>query len=1055
MGAAVVLSLLLAIGPQANRSYSAPTVKSASGDLATYVNSFVAGIPREGSEAYDVPTSSERSTMVAAYDAIEAGDLSRAASLADPLGYDVVQYEDTVSGRTLVILSERQNPDGSWPHAWGMYIFSPRESSDTTVEVTHPVADWNTEDIGVETFRKANAEDLFIAGAHRYANSDGSADVAHADASVFEDVHEAAIESSTKVFQPHGFSQTSHPDCGEVVVSAGKSPPTELAQKVYDDLRSAGFNAILYDGDSCPELGATTNIQGVFARTIGANFLHVESSKPIRDDDARRSLLSGTIAGSLGSSSGTQVSLLPPDQSGAQAQADLAFLNRTPTKIYHVAKNGSDTNPGTQASPWKTIQKAATSLGPGEAAYVHGGTYYERITTTNPGEPEAPIWLMEAPGENVVIKGTGTSGGPFVRITQPYWIVDGFEIDAGGSFAHAVRFDGTNHAVARNIDAHNGIGNAAVVFYKAQNAALLNSRVHEYSWTDTNGSPKDSHGVLVYRDSKSILVKGNDSWGHTGDDLQCVDEDSGSSADDPTDITIEGNRYGNTYPGGTLRTRTRENAIDIKTCHNVTVRGNKMFGFRPPSTAPGGAALVAHVNADKVLVEQNRFWDNGIAASLGSQTNCCLGSVVFRRNLIFDSTTESGGTGGGVRVGPATRFEAYHNTFHNVPAYAIRLGDDARVDHAVLINNIVSEAGSAIQIYAPNVPDLTSDRNLFWNAPLPNGWQYDRTSVFQDPMFVDDPRNNDYYTKPGSPARDVALHEPLSVDSRNSTYCAEGPDIGFLETCDSASPTPTSATLVGAGDIATGGSATEETAKLVRAVSGTVFTAGDNAYDSGTDAEFQSKYDPTWGTEKTRTRPSVGNHEYVTPGASGYFNYFGAAAGARDKGYYSYDLGEWHIISLNSMCENVGGCGATSPMVTWLKNDLAANASHECTLTYFHHPLFSSGEHGNQTKMKPTWDALYAANADVVVNGHDHDYERFAPQNPSGTADSSRGIREFVVGTGGAGLRSFGTIKPNSQAHNSDTHGVLKLTLNSASYDWQFVPVAGKSFADSGSSGCH
>ncbi|MBA2715210.1 MAG: right-handed parallel beta-helix repeat-containing protein [Rubrobacteraceae bacterium] len=493
-----------------------------------------------------------------------------------------------------------------------------------------------------------------------------------------------------------------------------------------------------------------------------------------------------------------QVSLLTQDQIGAQPSADIGFAKLAPPQsgsdVFHVdpdgadnavgtADDGSDANPGTRERPWKTITKAAQTLTQGQVAYVHGGTYYERITTTNPGSSSAPIWLMEAPGENAVIKGTGTSGSPFVRITQPYWIVDGFEINANGAFAHAVRFDGINHAVARNIDAHNGKGNAAIEFYKSQDAALLNSRVHEYTWTEADGSPKDSHGVLVYRDSKRILVKGNDSWGHTGDDIQCVDEDGVSSADDPTDITIEGNRYGNTHPGGVLRTRTRENAVDIKTCRNVTVRGNKMFGFRPASTAPGGAALVAHVNADRVLIEQNRFWNNGIAASLGSQQNCCLGSVVFRRNLVFDSTTESGGKGGGVRVGPARRFEAYHNTFHNVPAYAMRLGDDGRVDQAVLINNIVAQAGSAIDIYAPNVPGLTSDRNLFWSAPLPSGWQYDQSSVFKDPMFVEDPRNNDYYTKSGSPARDVGLHEPMFVDAANSNYCDAGPDIGFLESC--------------------------------------------------------------------------------------------------------------------------------------------------------------------------------------------------------------------------------------------------------------------------------
>ena len=267
-------------------------------------------------------------------------------------------------------------------------------------------------------------------------------------------------------------------------------------------------------------------------------------------------------------------------------------------------------------------------------------------------------------------------------------------------------------------------------------------------------------------------------------------------------------------------------------------------------------------------------------------------------------------------------------------------------------------------------------------------------------------------------------------------------------------PETKSATLVGAGDIGTSDSSTEATAKLVRSIAGTVFTAGDNAYESGTYEEFMSRYDPTWGTEKARTKPSVGNHEYEISPASGYFDYFGAAAGARDKGYYSYDLGEWHIISLNSMCEEVGGCGATSPMVRWLRQDLASNPE-ACTLAYFHHPLFSSGEHGNQTKMRPTWDVLYAKGADVVINGHDHDYERFAPQSPSGKLDTAKGIREFVVGTGGAGLRPFGTIEAHSEVRKANTYGVLKLTLHPESYEWKFVPVAGESFTDSGTDKCH
>lgn len=276
---------------------------------------------------------------------------------------------------------------------------------------------------------------------------------------------------------------------------------------------------------------------------------------------------------------------------------------------------------------------------------------------------------------------------------------------------------------------------------------------------------------------------------------------------------------------------------------------------------------------------------------------------------------------------------------------------------------------------------------------------------------------------------------------------------GYISAVSEGETLPT--TLVGTGDIATCPSTGDEaTADLIDDIDGTIFTTGDNAYPDATDADFQNCYGPSWGRHKPRTYPSPGNHEYHTSGASGYFDYFGAAAGDPAEGYYSYELGNWHIVSLNSLCEEAGGCGEDSPMVSWLKEDLAASSS-TCTLAYWHHPLFSSGYHGNQDQMNPTWDALYAANVDVVLNGHDHTYERFAPQDPSGVVDSARGIREFVVGTGGADLRPFETIQPNSEVRNADTYGVLKLTLHATSYDWEFVPVKGKTFTDFGSASCH
>jgi hypothetical protein len=262
--------------------------------------------------------------------------------------------------------------------------------------------------------------------------------------------------------------------------------------------------------------------------------------------------------------------------------------------------------------------------------------------------------------------------------------------------------------------------------------------------------------------------------------------------------------------------------------------------------------------------------------------------------------------------------------------------------------------------------------------------------------------------------------------------------------------------LVGAGDIADCKdlSGAEATGKLLDQVSGTVMAVGDLAYPDGSKENFDC-YDKTWGRAKGRTRPAPGNHEFHSSGATPYFDYFGAAAGDPKTGYYSYELGKWHIIVLNSECVAVGGCEASSPQEKWLRADLAAHPV-ACTLAYWHKPLFSSGgAHGNDLTVKPLFQALYDANADVVVNGHDHDYERFAPQDPEGAADSKRGIREFVAGTGGKNHRPFGEPKPNSELRDATAFGVLKLTLKANSYDWQFIPEAGKSFTDSGSGTCH
>jgi hypothetical protein len=268
-------------------------------------------------------------------------------------------------------------------------------------------------------------------------------------------------------------------------------------------------------------------------------------------------------------------------------------------------------------------------------------------------------------------------------------------------------------------------------------------------------------------------------------------------------------------------------------------------------------------------------------------------------------------------------------------------------------------------------------------------------------------------------------------------------------------PTHPPVTLVGAGDIAEcdeGGAAA--TAALLAEIEGIVFTSGDNAYPDGSAEDYAECYHPTWGAERHRTRPVPGNHEYDTGSAEDYVRYFGAAAAAPlGETWFSFTAGAWLVVMLDSSCDEVGGCEADSAQGRWLADQLAGT-DRRCTLAVWHHPLFSSGMHGNQEGVKPLWDILHAAGAEVVVNGHDHDYERFAPQDPDGAPDPENGIRQFVVGTGGANLRPFEELVPNSEARDASTHGVLRLTLREGGYDWAFLPVDGGTFTDTGSGTC-
>jgi hypothetical protein len=261
--------------------------------------------------------------------------------------------------------------------------------------------------------------------------------------------------------------------------------------------------------------------------------------------------------------------------------------------------------------------------------------------------------------------------------------------------------------------------------------------------------------------------------------------------------------------------------------------------------------------------------------------------------------------------------------------------------------------------------------------------------------------------------------------------------------------------LTGAGDIAAcGNPGAQQTSDLLLKETGSIFTVGDNAYEEGTADQFAACYAPTWGRVRDRTiLPVAGNHDWETAGAAGYLGYFGAAAAPQGTTWYSMDLGGWHVVVLDSDCEQVGGCDAASPQGEWLAADLKASDAR-CTLALWHHPRFSSGEHGNDDQVAPFWDLLQAEGAELVVNGHDHDYERFAPQDPSGAELRPGGIREIVVGTGGAELRTFKAAAANSEFRQAGTYGVLRLTLHPVNYDWEFLPTSGP-VADAGSTACH
>ena len=466
--------------------------------------------------------------------------------------------------------------------------------------------------------------------------------------------------------------------------------------------------------------------------------------------------------------------------------------------------------------------------------------------------------------------------------------------------------------------------------------------------------------------------------------------------------------------------------------------GAKQCGARNPKARPcadrtapttPGTLTVTGTTTTSVTVSWTASTDNvGVA-----------GYTVFRDGATVTTTTSTGFTYSGLSCGTTYALA--------VDAY------DAADNHSAQASVNSSTAPCPADTTPPSTPagltqtsSTQTSVSLAWNAST------DNVGVKQYNVFrgsgLDGTSPGTSYTSSGLTCGTSYLFTVQAQDAAGNVSGRSGAVSAATAACSSSGGTDP--VITAAGDICSSSTDCTATSDLVLSLNPTrALTLGDNAYDDGTLSQFNSEYDPNWGRFKSITSPSPGNHEYHVAGAADYFSYFGSQAPAA---YYSYDVGAWHIVSLASDAGVSPSAGGAEE--TWLKQDLAAHPSR-CILAYWHEPRWSSGTtHGSDSSWSAVWNDLYAAHADVVLNGHEHNYERFAKQNPSGAADPN-GIREIVAGTGGASHGyPFGTPIANSEVRNDSTWGVLKLTLHPTGYDWQFVPVAGSTFTDSGSDTC-
>jgi chitodextrinase len=602
-------------------------------------------------------------------------------------------------------------------------------------------------------------------------------------------------------------------------------------------------------------------------------------------------------------------------------------------------------------------------------------------------------------------------------------------------------------------------------------------------------------GATAYADLSAVA---NATYSYTVDAFDAAGNHSAQSA--PVTVQMPGTIFSDGFEGGNMSQWTASSGMTVQ--QQIVFNGTRAAR----ATTTGTPAAYAYKNLSTSVSEL--YYDGRFnVISQGSTTNASLvrfrtaavGSILtmLRRSdgrlAYFNEVT------GVTTIGPAVSAGAWHelevhvlinganslievwldgtivsalsktDSLGTTPIGRIYIGDPStgRTFDFAFDSQLISTAADVTPPTTPTglaaVPLGSGRLNVTWNASQDNNQVLGYTLYRNGNVIANLGPNTTGYADTGLQSTTTYSYTVEAKDAAGNRSALSAPASGTTGAPGSGDPV-----IAAAGDSAcdpadsryNGGQGTANACKQLATSNiffntplAAVLPLGDNQYEDGTQWKYMQSYDASWGRVMSLTRPVPGNHEYGTQNAAGYFAYFGLIAGDPTKGYYSFDVGAWHVIALNSECAAIGGCGATSPQTVWLTNDLAAHPS-SCTLAYWHRPRFSSGVNGTDDAFATWWFRLYNAGADVVLAGHDHDYERFAPQD-DGQHAVANGIREFIVGTGGEEHGAFTTATPNSQVFNADTFGALKMTLHPTSYDWQFVPAGGGTFTDSGSDTCH